>query len=117
MEKIFEHYIFINNMSLKDSPFYIRILLKDMEGKTLKTVEEKALLSDKNFRDLFGLYIGLKEALKFKFKRILILTNNSLLGAIIKPDFKKHYTDDYGLYPNIKRLSNNFKNIVVRVVP
>jgi len=30
VEKIFEHYIFINNMSLKDSPFYIRILLDDI---------------------------------------------------------------------------------------
>jgi len=36
VEKIFEHYIFINNMSLKDSPFYIRILLKDMEREILK---------------------------------------------------------------------------------
>ena len=104
-------------MPLKDNPFYIRILLMDMKGKTLKTVEEKALLSDKNFRDLFGLYIGLKEALKFKFKKILILTNNSLLGAIIKPDFKKHYKDDFGLYPNIKRLSDRFKDIGVRVIP
>ena len=117
MGKIFEHYIFINNMPLKDNPSCIRILLMDTEGKALREVEEKALISDKNFRDLFGLYIGMKEALKFKFRRILILTNNSLLGAIIKTDFRMHCTEDYGLYPNIKRLSDNFKKIEVRVVP
>ena len=104
-------------MSLRDSPLYIRILLKDMEGKTLKKIEENALLSDKNFRDLFGLYIGMKEALKFKFKRILILTNNVLLGSIIRTGFRKGYSDVYGLYPNIRELSNSFKNIEVRFVP
>lgn len=88
-----------------------------MDGNTLKIIEEKALLSDKNFRDLFGLYIGLKEALKFKYQSILILTNNILLGTIIKSGFRKGYTDDYGLYPNIRELSDNFKNIEVKVVP
>lgn len=117
MEKICKFYIFINNIPLEDSPFYIRILLKDMEGRIHKKIEEKALISDKNFRDLYALYIGLKEALKLKYKRILVMTNNVLLGTIIKSGFKKGYRDDYGLYPNIKELINNFKDIGVRVVP
>jgi len=79
-------------------------------------IEEKALLSDIDFRDLSSLCIGLTEAKGFKIRRILILTNNALLETIIKNGTGEEYIDNYGFYPDIKKLMNNFEEVAVKVI-
>ena len=93
MKELHQFFILINNMSLRTNPSNVCVSLKDKEGKIIKKIEENALLPDKNFRDLSGLYIGLKEAENFGVRRVLILTDNSFLGAIIKTGLRKDYMD------------------------
>ncbi len=116
MKEFQRYFILINNMSLKNNPCYVRVSLKDREGKTVKKIEEHALFSDKNFRDLSGLYIGLKEAEHFGVRRILILTDNAFLGTIIRNGMGDGYTDYYGFYPEIKKMINAFEEVSVKLV-
>jgi hypothetical protein len=109
-------FILINNMSLRNDPSYVRVSLKDREGKTIRKIEENALFSDKNFRDISGLYIGLREAEHCGVKRIMVLTDNSFLGTIIKNGLGESYVDYYGFYYDIKRLMCNFEEVGVKVV-
>lgn len=116
MEEFQQFFILINNMSLKNNPFYIRVSLRDKEGRTIKRIEENALFSDKNFRDLSGLFIGLKEAEVLGLKKVLVLTNNAFLGTIIKNGLGEGYMDYYGFYPDIKKMIANFDEVGVKVV-
>jgi hypothetical protein len=109
-------FILINKRPLKDSPSHVRIALKDTKGKTVKKIEEYALLSDKNFRDLSGLIIGLKEAISLGIGKILILTNNAFVGIMVKNGPGEGYVDYYGFYPDIKRLISGFEEVGVKVV-
>ena len=116
MEKLQQFFVLINNMAFRSNPKYIRVSLKDREGKVIKKIEEKALFKDKNFRDLSGLYMGLKEAENFGAKRILILTNNSFLSAVIKNGHGEEDIDYYGFYNDINRMINNFEEVRIKVV-
>lgn len=116
MEEFQQFYILINHLSFKNNPSHIRVSLKDKGGKIIKEIKENALFMDKNFRDLSGLYIGLKEAKKFGAKRILILTDNFFLRTIIKNRQRESYINYYGFYNDINRMINNFKEVRVEVV-
>jgi hypothetical protein len=108
--------IIINDLPLKDNYSYVHVLLKDEKGKIIKTVTEHALLHDKDFRDISGLYIGLKEAAQAKAERILILTDNPLLGAIIKGELKSDCGDYYGFDPDIEHMVAGFEKVKMEIV-
>jgi hypothetical protein len=65
-------YIHINNTVTPKDQCYVQVSLKDSEGKAVEEIVENALLSDRNFRDLSGLLIGLTAARKLGIRRILI---------------------------------------------
>ena len=56
------------------------------------------------------------EAKGFQIRRVLILTNNALLETIIKNGTGEEYIDNYGFYPDIKKLMNNFEEVAVKVI-
>ena len=116
MKEFRQFFIGVNNISRKNNRSFIRVLLKDREGKIIKEIEENALFKDKNFRDLSGLYIGLKEAENFGAKKILILTDNFFLRSLIKNGHGEDYMDYYGFYNDINRMINNFEEVRVKVV-
>jgi len=116
MRELQQFFISINNMSLENNLYNVCVSLKDKEGKIIKKIKENALLPDKNFRDLSGLYIGLKEAENFGVRRILILTDNSFLGTIINNGLREDYMDYYGFYDDISNMIDNFEEVRVKVV-
>ncbi len=111
-------FIFINNnISRNNHPSFVLVFLKNKEGKTVKKIEERALFADKNFQDISGLLIGLKEAIRFGAKKILVLTDNLFLQNIIRNGIREnHYFDHYGFFPDIIEMMNNFDEIGVKVV-
>ena len=113
MKKLPQFFIFINNRSLKNNSLYIHVSLKDEEGETIRKIEENALISDKNFRDLSGLFIGLKEALTLKAGEIFIISDNDILRTLITNEIREDYIDPYGFYPDIKKLINKFEEVKI----
>jgi hypothetical protein len=108
--------IIINDLPLKNNSSYVHVLLKNEKGKIIKTVTEHALLHEKDFRDISGLYIGLKEAAQAKAERILILTDNPLLGVLIEEGMKSDCGEYYGFYPDIKKMVSGFEEVKMEIV-
>jgi hypothetical protein len=109
-------FIHINNTVTTRDHCYVQVSLKDREGNTVEEIVENALLSDRNFRDLSSLLIGLTAARKLGIRRILILTNNIFLGTIIKNGQGKDCWDCFGFYPDLKGLIGSFEEVEVNVV-
>ncbi|MGA1875168.1 MAG: hypothetical protein ACMUIA_06150 [bacterium] len=116
MEDSHTFIIIVDDLSLKNYSSHVHVLLKNERGKIIKTVIENALLHDKDFRDISGLYIGLKEAAKAKAERILIVTDNPFLGAIMKEGIKGDCEGDYGFYPDIEKLVAGFEEVKIELV-
>ena len=116
MEELQQSFISLNSQRFKDNPYSIKVFVRDGEGKLLKRIEEMAVFSDKNFCDICGLFIGLREAIKLGVKKVLILTDNSQLAKYIDNSHGEDFTDPFGFYPDIKSLINKFEKVNVRVV-
>ncbi|MEW5803456.1 MAG: reverse transcriptase-like protein [bacterium] len=116
-----QFFILINNfidsnlLSLRNSSS-IHVSLRDKKGTVVEEITENALLSDKDFRDLSGLSIGLTRAKKLGARKILIVTNNIFLGILIKNEPGKAWRDNYGFHADIKRLINTFELVEVKIV-
>ena len=100
MEELQRSFISLNNQRLENDPHYIKVSVKDWEGKLLKKIEEMAVFSDKNFCDICGLFIVLREAEKLGVKKIIILTDNTQLGKFINNGHGEDFTDSFGFYPD-----------------
>ncbi len=95
---------------------FIHVSLRDGEGKVIEEISENALLSDKNFRDLSGLSIGLTQAKKLGARRISIGTSNILLLEIlIKDEQGRTWKDHYGFHSDIKRMINSFEHVEIKI--
>ena len=108
-------FIHINNKVTTRDHCYVQVSLEDRAGKTIKEIVENALLSDRNFRDLSGLLIGLTAARKLGIRRILILIDNIFWGTIIKHGQEEGYRDCFGFYPDLKGLIDSFEEVEVNV--
>lgn len=116
MKELQQFFISLNNERSKDDPYSIKVFVRDGEGKLLKRIEEMAVFSDKNFCDIYGLLIGLKEAIKLGVKKVFILTDNSQLAKFINNGYGEDFTDHFGFYSDIKSIINNFEKVNIRVV-
>jgi len=70
-------FIFLNSQRFKNDQCCIQVFVKDGKGKLLKRIKERALFSDKNFCDICGLFIGLREAKNLGVKMIIPYWENS----------------------------------------
>ena len=116
MTEFQQSFISLDNLSFENKQHFIQVSVKDGKGKLLKEIKEKALFSDKNFCDICGLFIGLQEAEKFGVKKVLILTDNTLLGKFINNGHGEDFIDPFGFYPDIKKLINKFEKVEVKFV-
>ena len=116
MEELQQSFISLDNQRSKDDPYSIKVYLRDGDGKLLKRIEEMAVFSDKNFCDIYGLLIGLKEAIKLGVKKVLILTDNTLLGKFIDNGYGEYFMDSFGFYPDIKSLITKFEKVNIRLI-
>ncbi|MEW5803519.1 MAG: hypothetical protein AB1847_15610 [bacterium] len=111
----YEHFfILVNPVPLNGHSSSIHVSLQDGKGETVEEIQENALLSDNNFRDLSGLYIGLNTAEKHGIKKVTVLTNNVFLRAMVQSERKE--MDSYGFSPDIKKLIGNFEEVGIDVV-
>jgi ribonuclease HI len=134
MEQFEEFFILINapvgsslsstsNSSTSNSPTgnsstgnsSIHVSLRDRGGKIVEEISENALLSDKNFRDLAGLSIGLTQAKKLGARSISIETSNIFLEILINDRPGRTWKDNYGFHSDIKRLVENFERVEVKI--
>lgn len=116
MEEFQRSFISLNNQRSKNDPYCIKVFVRDGEGKLLKRIEEMAVFSDKNFCDIYGLLIGLREAEKLGVKKVFILTDNTQLEKFINNGHGEDFTDHFGFYPDIKSLINKFEKVNIRVI-
>ncbi len=123
MEGFEQFFILINNtidssLSPKNNSLsnsFIHVSLRDGEGKVVEEISENALLSDKNFRDLSGLSIGLTQAKKLGARKISIGTSNILLEILIKDEQGRTWKDNYGFHADIKNMINSFEHVEVKI--
>ena len=116
MKELQRSFIFLNSQRFKNDQCCIQVFVKDGKGKLLKRIKERALFSDKNFCDICGLFIGLREAKKLGVKNVFILTDNTLLGKFINNGHGEDFVDLFGFYPDIKALISKFEKVNLRVV-
>lgn len=116
MEEFQQSFISLNNQRSKDDPYSIKVFVRDGEGKLLKRIQEMAVFSDKNFCDIYGVLIGLREAIKLGVKKVLILTDNTQLIKFINNVYGEDFTDHFGFYNDIKSLINKFEKVNIRLV-
>jgi len=120
MEELEQFFILINNTVDSDlspaSNSFINVSLRDGGGKIVEKISENALLSDKNFRDLSGLSIGLTQAKNLGARRISIGTNNILLEILIKDEPGRTWKDNYGFHTDIKKMINGFEQVEVKII-
>ena len=116
MEELQQLLISLNNQRSKDDPYSIKVFVRDGEGKLLKRIEEMAVFSDKNFCDIYGLFVGLREAKKLGVEKVLILTDNTQLPKFISNGHSEDLTDFLGFYSDIKSLINKFEKVSIEVV-
>jgi hypothetical protein len=117
----FEQFFILINNTIDSNPSSpgnksISVCLRDGGGKIVEEISENALLSDKNFRDLSGLSIGLTQAKKLGARRISIETSNILLEILVKDTPGRTWKDNYGFHTDIKKLINDFEHVEVKII-